>query len=43
LTTELNLVLLTSWVSYLGNYNLTVSLTDTLTRMVDTTSSLALR
>jgi len=40
--TKPNLVLLTSWVSYVGNYILTVSLTDTLTMMVDSSSGWAL-
>ena len=31
-----NLVLLTSWVSYLGNYILMVSLTNTPTKVADT-------
>ena len=36
LETMLNLVLLTSWVSYLSNYVLTVSLTDSPTKVADT-------
>ena len=40
---QLSLVLLTSWVSYLGNYILTTSLTDTPTRVVDTPSGWASR
>ena len=36
--TKPNLVLLTSWVSYLGNYILAVSLTDTPTKVADTPS-----
>ena len=34
--TKPNLVLLTSWVSYLGNYILMVSLTNTPTKVADT-------
>ena len=41
LKTMLNLVLLTSWVSYLSNYVLTVSLTDSPTKVADTPSGWA--
>ena len=41
--TKPNLVLLISWVSYLGNFILTISLTDTPTKLADTPSGGASR
>ena len=38
LETMVNLVLLTSWVSSLGNFILTIDLTDTSTKVADTPS-----